>query len=150
GDNNIGNPLRTGLWLFFNSDGSLSDARYYANNVDLGSATFVADPYSDQYRVVVNHPDGSRTVYDVDREGIVGSRHDALPFDLEEVVDFEFDPDTGEIRIVRKDAEGNLVTSTGRKYTDEEGNVHIEEVDELGNKRETVISPDGSTMIVKT
>ncbi len=150
GDNNIASPLRTGLWLFFNPDGSLGDARFYVNNVEQGSVTIATDPDTDLDRVVVNHPDGSRTVYDVDKEGVVGSRHDALPFDLEEVVDFEVDPDSGEIRIVRKDAEGNLVTSTGRKYTDEEGNVHIEEVDEHGNERETVISPNGSTMIVKT
>ena len=144
-------PTRTGLWLTYRRDGTLEDAAYYENGVLIRPVAATKDPFTGLDRVVIDNPDGSRTVYDVGPGGIAGVRKDALPnalpFDIDEVVDYAYDRDTGELRIVRKATDGSLITSTGRRWTDDLGNERISEVDERGVRRETLIQPDGAATI---
>jgi len=143
-------PIRQGLWIYFRRDGTLEAARRFDRGREIGTLPVAWDPFTGLYRIALENPDGSRVVYDVGPEGFVSARYEPVPMDVEEVVHYEYDPDTGALEVVRKQPDGTLVTSTGRRFTDEDGNERLSELDEDGTQRETVISPDGSATITVT
>lgn len=147
-ENTITHPRRVGLWLFYYPDGRLDRAALYEDGWPVADMPAVPDPFSGLHRITVDNPDGSRIIYDIGPEGFVSARYEPLPLDIEEVVHREYDPATGELRVVRKQPDGTLVSSAGRRFTAEDGSERMGEEDENGVYRETVIAPDGATTIV--
>jgi len=143
-------PSRTGLWLFFDEDGLLADASSYIDGEASGPIAYSSDPDTGITRLVHKNPDGSRTVVEIDADGNIRGHRDPLAMEHEEVVAVSKDPETGEMKIVRRDADGRTTTSTARHEIDPDHTERITEVDEEGNRREMVISPDGRTVITQT
>ena len=156
GANDSGSPLRTGVWVSYDQAGKVTDATMYANNKDSGKASYSTDPDTGITKIAAANPDGSRTVVEVNKDGLVHKPDAPRPggapsaADAPDLLAMNADPRTGKIDTVRRNPDGSTTKYTGQRKKDADGTERLAETDDKGNRIETAVAPDGTVTVTRS
>ena len=147
----ISDPLKTGLWIGYNEQGSVTEAAVYDKNRVVSKASYSTDTATGQTTIVATNPDGTRTVVKVDKNGVVGAAAPTAPTtpaakidDAVDLIGMQTDPRTGQTTTSRRNPDGSTTTYTGRRERIADGTERLTEIDDKGNKIVTSVAPDGT------
>lgn len=142
--------IKTGPWLSFDSTGKLTNVVNYADNQVSGTVAYATDPDTGKTKISVSNPDGTRTVTEVDRNGLPATATAEAPAEAADIVAMQTDPKTGQTSTVRRNPDGTTSTYQGFRTTDPDGTERFTETDDKGRRIETLVAPDGTLTVVKS